>query len=114
MIAYKVFKSKYGVNLSEWLQVNYPQPTDDMEQKKIKATQDFVESYLLIKPRSGDDFDERRSKDVRCWYTIAQYNDCANWSSLLKKLSLPSYSTRKRERENPVLKVSVIHDLFDD
>lgn len=114
MPSHPLFKSKYGINLSEWLQINYPQSSDDIEQKKIKATKDFIESYLSIRPRSGDDFDERRSKEVRCWYTIAQYNDCANWSSLLAKLSLPSYATRKRERENPMLKVSVIHDLFED
>ena len=113
MPPHPVIKNKYGVTLAEWLEINYPQPEKSSEEEMSDITNDFIDTYHRIVPKSAKDFDLRRPKGVKCWATVAQHNGCTNWTSLLEKLSLPSYSARDFHRGRCSIRVSIIHDLFD-
>lgn len=114
MPPHPVIKNKYGITLAEWLRKNYPQPEKSIKVEMTDITHDFIDTYNRITPKSAKDYDLRRPKEMKCWATIAQYNGCTNWTSLLEKLSLPSYSARDSNRGRVQLSVSVFHDLFDE
>ena len=108
-----VIKQKYGITLAEWLSINYPKPQEKSEEKSEIITREFIATYHNLKPTSSKDFDRRRPNGVSCWATVARYHGCTNWTSLLDKLSLPSYS-RCRDNGYVEIKVTVIHDLLND
>ena len=114
MPPHPVIKNKYGITLAEWLKINYPQPEKNTEEEMTDITNDFIYTYNTILPTSSKDFDVRRPNGVKCWATVAQHNGCTNWTSLLKKLSLPSYSRCGHSRDRVAISVSVFHDLFDN
>ena len=109
-----VIQNRYGITLSEWLDINYPRPRYNNEEKMKEGTAEFIIAYNDIKPASAKDFDRRRPKGVKSWVTIAQYNKCSNWKSLLNKLSLKSYSSRRLTYDREKINVTVYHDLFDE
>ena len=114
MPPHTVIKQKYGVTLGEWLQDNYPQPILNTEEKTTDITNRFIDTYNALRPKSAKDFDMRRPKGSQCWATVAQYNGCTNWTSLLKKLSLLSYSSRGHHHPEEKMRVSLYHDLFGE
>ncbi len=108
-----VIKNRYGITLSEWLDINYPRQKYNNEEKIKEVTAEFIIAYNNIKPTSAKDFDRRRPKGVKSWATVAKYNGCCNWSDLLQKLSLKPYSSRRSTCKAAAIKVTVYHDLFD-
>ena len=109
-----VIQNRYGITLSEWLDINYPRPRYNNEEKMKEGTAEFIIAYNDIKPASAKDFDRRRPKGVKSWVTIAQYNGCNSWSDLLQKLSLKPYSKRRSTCKTTAIKVTVYHDLFEN
>ena len=114
MPPHSVIKNKYGITLAEWLGINYPQPEKSTKEEMTDITNDFIATYHRIVPKSAKDYDLRRPKGMKCWATIAQHNGCTNWTSLLEKLSLQSYSARDSHRSGAPISVSIFHDLFDE
>ena len=109
-----VIQNRYGITLSEWLEKNYPGHKEKIEVMAKRETDAFIIAYNNIKPKSAKDFDRQRPRGVKSWVTIAQYNKCSNWKSLLNKLSLKSYSSRRLTYEREKINVTVYHDLFDE
>ena len=105
-----VIKNRFGVNLKEWLEQNYPTKKTPLGEFQTKATEDFIKGYLRIRPISAEDYNARRSHPSRGWYTIAVYNHTRRWRILLEKLNLPVYSNRGVSDSTPRLKVNVISD----
>ena len=110
MPPHPVFKNRYGLTLGEWLSNHYPaDKTAQIEAQRV-CTQDFIEDYNHIKPRSADEFDAHRRHTTRCWFTIARYNGERTWTGLLNTLNLPSYSHIPMKKEHHCFSVSVISD----
>ena len=114
MPPHPVFKLRYGITLSEWLSTNYPQPERNRENEKREETDKFVAAYHDLLPKSAKFFDQHRPEGVKCWATIGKYYGCTNWKSLLKTLSLPSYSHRRADHNHEKIRVIVSHDLFTE
>ena len=111
MPPHPVFKHRYKVNLSQWLQENYPVPKITYEERKEKHTQAFKEEYLRICPKSSDDFDQRRRSGVISWRGLAPYYNVTSWHNLLKVLDLPVPKPSSKERVKQKFKVPVLPDL---
>lgn len=105
-----VIKNRFGVNLKEWLEQNYPTQKTSLDELQAKATEEFIKEYLRILPVSAEDYNARRSHPSRGWYTIAVYNHTRRWRILLEKLDLPVYNNRDVPNSTPQLKVRVISD----
>ena len=105
-----VIKNRFGVNLKEWLEQNYPTEKPPLDELHAKATEDFIKEYLRIQPSSAEDFNARRSFRSRGWYTIAKYNHTRRWRILLEKLDLPIYNNRGVPDSTPRLKVNIVLD----
>ncbi len=111
MPPHPVFKHRYKVNLSQWLQENYPVPKITYEERKEKHTKAFVEEYLRLHPSSSDDFDHRRQSGVISWRGLAPYYNVTSWHNLLKTLALPVPKPNPKERVKQKFKVTVSTDL---
>ena len=116
MPPHPVFKLRFNMTLAEWLNKNYPRRKPNYEKIHKQCTEDFIKEYMRIKPSSSDDYNNRRADGLKCWISIANYNNVKNWCDLLRKLSLPSYSgtrTGFNNRTKPNLSV-VIHSDFNE
>ncbi len=110
-----VIKQRFGVNLKEWLEQNYPTVRPPLDEIQAKATEDFIREYLRIRPVSAEDYNARRAHPSRGWFSIAKYNHTRRWRILLEKLDLPVYNNRGVPEAVPRLKVRVIWDYdFED
>lgn len=105
-----VIRQRYGVNLKEWLDQNYPTEKTPLDELHAQATQEFIREYLRIQPVSAEDYNARRTHPSRGWYAIARYNHTRRWRILLEKLNLPIYNNRGTPPSAPQLKVRVISD----
>lgn len=92
MPPHPVIKQKYKITLSEWLEKNYPTHSPNLEELKNDYTKSFVEDYLRIKPKSSDEFNQKKSANTKCWQTVAKYYDVKAWLPLIKTLGLPHFS----------------------
>ncbi len=116
MPPHPVFSQKYKMTLSEWLQKNYPTPQPDKKELKDKYTQEFIDEYLRIRPKSADDFNKQRNPKTKTWNTVANYHNVKSWCSLIKTLALPAYSNISKLKGRMVFEVSVTTDcdFFND
>ena len=114
MPPHPVFKNKYGITLAEWLSIYYPQPKPNNEPKVHDMNEKFIHTYGELLPSSAKDYDRRRPKDEACWATVAHHNGCFSWRALLSKLSLPISSKHDLHRKNSEIKVTILHDLFEN
>ena len=105
-----VIKNRFGINLKEWLEQNYPTVNPPLDELQAKATEDFIKEYLRIRPVSAEDYNARRTHPSRSWFAIAKYNHTRRWRILLEKLNLPVYNNRGVPDSTPRLKVNVISD----
>ena len=105
-----VIKNRFGVNLKEWLEQNYPTQITPLDELQAKATEEFIRDYLRLRPVSAEDYNARRAHPSRGWYTIAVYNRTRRWRILLEKLNLPIYNNRGVPNSTPQLKIRVISD----
>ena len=113
MPPHPVFKQKYGINLSEWLEKFYPTYRPSNEELEKIYTEEFIKEYERIKPRSADDYEAKRSRNVKCWQTVRARCGLTSWRSLLSYLGLPSYSNVPREYKPIEFDVTVTTDLDD-
>jgi RNA polymerase sigma factor (sigma-70 family) len=110
MPPYRVFMEHYGLAPSDWLQATYPEHFPTKEQQMDMYTQAFIEDYWRIKPRSADEFNEKRSDKSRGWRSVARYHHLGTWRSLLAHLGLPKYYDMKQDHVPVKFKVNVILD----
>ena len=110
MPPYRVFMTHYGLAPSDWLQATYPEHFPTKEQQMDIYTQAFIEDYLRIKPRSADEFNEKRSDKSRGWRSVARYHHLGTWRNLLAHLGLPKYFDMKQDHEPVKFKVNVYLD----
>lgn len=111
MPPHPVFKHRYKVNLSQWLQENYHVPKITYEERKEKHTKAFMEEYLRLRPTSSDDFDRRRQKGIISWRGLAPYYNVTSWHSLLNALNLPHPQPEQKKRVKQKFNVKVYTDL---
>lgn len=112
MPPYRVFMCNYGLTPTEWLQTNYPEHYPSQQEIEERYTKAFIEDYLRIKPRSAEDFNERRSDKSRGWRCVARYHHLGTWTNLIKHLGLPKYSDTPPERIPSKVKV-IVHNDYD-
>ena len=112
MPPYRVFMCNYGLTPNEWLQANYPEHYPSQQEMIDNYTKAFIEDYLRLKPKSADDFNERRSDKSRGWRCVARYHHLGTWTSLINYLRLPKYSDTKPDQASSKVKV-VIHNDYD-
>ena len=112
MPPYRVFMCNYGLTPTEWLQANYPEHYPTTDQLKDLYTKAFIEDYMRLKPKSADDFNERRSDKSRGWRCVARYHHLGTWTNLINYLNLPKYSDEKQKR-TPSKVTVVVHNDYD-
>lgn len=112
MPPYRVFMCNYGLTPTEWLQANYPEHYPSQQEMMDRYTKAFIADYLRLKPKSADDFNERRSDKSRGWRSVARYHHLGTWTSLIKHLNLPRYSDSHQGRVPSKVKV-VVHNDYD-
>ena len=112
MPPHTVIKQKYKVNLSEWLEQNYPTHKPSFNELKEKYTKDFIEDYNIIKPKSQQEFNQYRRKGTKGWQTVAAYHDICSWRALIKHLNLTLYFDMQRDHKPMNLKINM-HSDFD-
>lgn len=106
MPPHTVIKNKYKKTLSEWLKENYP----DKQSNLKKYTEDFINDYMKIKPKSQYEFNKKRNTGTKTWQTIAGYYRLTSWTALIKNLDLPKYN-KEKTRLNFEGNVHVYHDI---
>lgn len=80
---------------------------------KINNGSGIMKSAILrIKPRSAEDFNERRSDKSRGWRCVARYHHLGTWTNLIKHLGIPKYSDTPPERIPSKVKV-IVHNDYD-
>lgn len=112
MPPYRVFMCNYGLTPTEWLQANYPEHYPSQQEMIDRYTNAFIEDYLRLKPKSADDFNQRRSDKSRGWRCVARYHHLGTWTNLIKHLNLPKYSDEKQKR-TPSKVTVVVHNDYD-
>ena len=112
MPPYRVFMCNYGLTPTEWLQANYPEHYPSQQEMMDRYTKAFIEDYLRLKPKSADDFNERRSDKSRGWRSVARYHHLGTWTSLIRHLNLPKYSDSHQGRVPSKVRV-VVHNDYD-
>ena len=112
MPPYRVFMCNYGLTPTEWLQANYPEHYPSQQEMIDQYTKAFIEDYVRLKPKSADDFNERRSDKSRGWRCVARYHHLGTWTKLIKHLGLPKYSDAKSEHVPSKVKV-IVHNDYD-
>ena len=113
MPPHPVIKQKYKITLAEWLEENYPTYRPTTQELKHQYIEEFIKEYDRIKPRSADDYEAKRSRNVKCWQTVRARCGLTSWRSLLSYLGLPSYSNVPREYKPIEFDVTVTTDLDD-
>ena len=91
MPPHPVFKQKYGINLSEWLEKFYPTYRPSNEELEKIYTEEFIKEYKRIKPRSADDYETNRCKGAKSWQTVRARCNQTSWRGLIRYLGLPFY-----------------------
>ena len=112
MPPYRVFMYNYGLTPAEWLQANYPEHYPSQQEMIGRYTKSFIEDYLRLKPKSADDFNQRRSDESRGWRCVARYHHLGTWTSLINYLRLPKYSDT-RQNHAPSQVTVVVHNDYD-
>lgn len=112
MPPYRVFMCNYGLTPTEWLQANYPEHYPSQQEMIDQYTKAFIEDYMRLKPKSADDFNERRSDKSRGWRCVARYHHLGTWTNLINYLNLPKYSDEKQKRYPSKVTV-VVHNDYD-
>lgn len=110
-----VIKYYYKMPVPDWLDKYYPvvQPTED--ELREKYTKAFIEDYLKIKPRSGDEFNAKRSDKSRGWRSVAKYYHLGTWRTLIRHLELPCYFDMRKDHIPTNFQVQISHDYdFQD
>ena len=102
----------YGLTPTEWLQANYPEHYPSQQEMIDQYTTAFIEDYMRLKPKSADDFNERRSDKSRGWRCVARYHHLGTWTNLIKHLNLPKYSDEKPKR-TPSKVTVIVHNDYD-
>lgn len=110
MPPHPVIKQKYKITLGEWLEQNYPITKPTFEELKEKYTKEFIEDYNRIKPKSQEEFNEKRTKGTKGWQTVAKYYNVNSWRKFIKCLDLPLHFELSRDRTPVNFKVNITTD----
>ena len=107
MPPHPVISNKYGMCVTEWLDLNYPGHKPTKEELKEKYTKEFIEDYYRIKPRSGEEFNAKKTDKTRGWRAVARYYNLGTWRNFVKHLGLTPYFDMKRDHVPVQFKVDV-------
>ncbi len=110
MPPHTVIKQKYKITLAEWLDKFYPTVKPTREEFKAKYTEMFIADYIEIKPRSQEEFNQKKRPETRGWQTVANYYGAKSWRALLKRLDLPLYFDMRRDHIPVKMKVEFFSD----
>ena len=91
MPPHPVIKQKYKITLGEWLELNYPTKKLSYEKRKEQYTKDFLENYYRIKPKTSEEFNNKRKEGTKSWQTVAVHYNIKSWRALLKTFNLPIF-----------------------
>ncbi len=86
-----VIKHRFGVSLSEFLNMYYPREKPKVNSKVYghKSAEEWLEvfkgEFERIQPRSAEEYDRKRMAGTPCWSVIAKYSKVNSWFLLLKK-----------------------------
>lgn len=111
MPPHTVFKQKYGINLAEWLQQNYPTTRPTAEEVTNAYIQEFTSEYKRIKPRSAKEYESNRNKGVKSWQTVCSRCGQTSWRGLIKHLDLPFYFDMQKDHVPMKFNIKVTTDM---
>lgn len=110
MPPHPVIKQKYKINLSQWLNENYPTKRLTNEEITKKYTKDFIDEFNRIQPKYSNEYNQNKNKELPTWNTVAKWNDVTSWRALLKKLDLKIYYREYERKVAKDLKVNIYSD----
>jgi len=100
-------KNVYGMTAQVWLDKNYPFQRPEKPDMQPTYTQQFIEEYNRIQPKSAEAFDKVRKRGVKSWQSIAKYNGVKTWTELRQLLQLPIYCESAKVHIHPTFHVGV-------
>ena len=111
MPPHPVFKQKYGINLSEWLEKYYPTYRPTPEELEKQYSEEFIKEYNRIKPRSADEYEAKRSKGSKSWQTIRARCNQTSWRGLIRYLDLPFYFHMTKDHAPMKFNINITTDI---
>lgn len=109
-----VIKRRYGINLAEWLEANYPTKRKSFDEKVSPYIRAFIDDYNRIQPKTQQEFELNRSKGVVCYQTIMKYCHVSSWAELISTLHLPDYRISARAKRHIDVVVQIHSDIRKD
>ena len=113
MPPHPVFKQKYGINLSKWLERYYPTHRPTPEELEKEYSEEFIKEYSRIKPRSADEYEVKRSRGTKSWQTVRSHCNQTSWRGLIRYLGLPFYFNMAKDHVPMEFDYSISTDIDD-
>lgn len=110
MPSHTVIKLKYKANLSQWLAGNYPVKKETFEERKARHTENFIEDYVRIKPKSAKEFNRKKRSETVGWGSMVKYYGVTKWRELLKILNLKPYGDTRKKSDGKEISVRIHSD----
>ena len=114
MPPHTVIQQKYGMILTEWLKQFYPTIRPSPEEIRKEYSEEFIREYNRIKPRSADEYDEKRNKAVKSWQTVRHHCGQKSWRGLIRHLGLPIYYDLAKDHIPTQFNIQIKTDLMGE
>ena len=98
----RIFMPIYGVTAGEWLSANYGSSTLSYDERKKKYAEDFIAEYEKLRPRTSDEYNERKRSDLPRWQVLMKYYNLTCWTKVLEQFDLPRYINEPKPQPKSV------------
>ena len=98
----RIFMPIYGVTAGEWLSANYGPSVLSYDERKKKYAEDFIEEYKKLRPRTSDEYNERKRSDLPRWQVLMKYYNLTCWTKVLEQFGLPRYINEPKPQPKSV------------
>ena len=98
----RIFMPIYGVTAGEWLSANYGPSVLSYDERKKKYAEDFIAEYKKLRPRTSDEYNERKRSDLPRWQVLMKYYNLTCWTKVLEQFDLPRYINEPKPQPKSV------------
>ena len=98
----RIFMPIYGVTAGEWLSANYGPSVLSYDERKKKYAEDFIAEYEKLRPRTSDEYNERKRSDLPRWQVLMKYYNLTCWTKVLEQFDLPRYINEPKPQPKSV------------
>ena len=98
----RIFMPIYGVTAGEWLSANYGSSALSYDERKKKYAEDFIAEYKKLRPRTSDEYNERKRSDLPRWQVLMKYYNLTCWTKVLEQFDLPRYINEPKPQPKSV------------